>query len=176
MRLDYISLSSSDSSTASLSLSLANQGFLHSKALYGLFVGNDITGQHVGEVTSTEKERENQKASHRSHLRRDGRFGQVRPKHTDLENNLTQPYSHTDMLDTYSSDSNEVFDDYLCANANVRRRPKTLIPEEKKDDDYWRRRRKNNLAAKKSREAKKQKNEDLFQRTAVLREEHDRLM
>ena len=95
MRLDYISLSSSDSSTASLSLSLANQGFLHSKALYGLFVGNDITGQHVGEVTSTEKEREHQKASHRSHLRRGGRFGQVRPKHTDLENNLTQSYSQT---------------------------------------------------------------------------------
>ena len=79
------------------------------------------------------------------------------------------------MLETYSTDSNEVFEEYLCANGTIKRRPKTLIPDEKKDDDYWRRRRKNNLAAKKSREAKKAKNEDLFHRAAVLREEHERL-
>ena len=81
------------------------------------------------------------------------------------------------MLDAYNSnsDSSEVYDDYLSSKT-IRRRPKTQIPEEKKDDDYWRRRRKNNLAAKKSREAKKLKNEDLFHRAAVLRQEHERLM
>ena len=66
------------------------------------------------------------------------------------------------MLETYSTDSNEVFEEYLCANGTIKRRPKTLIPDEKKDDDYWRRRRKNNLAAKKLQDAKKDQYEDLI--------------
>ena len=50
-----------------------------------------------------------------------------------------------------------------------------MIPDEREGDDFWRKRRKTNLAAKKLHEAKKAKNEDLFQRASALREEHDRL-
>ncbi|XP_059150467.1 uncharacterized protein LOC131937227 [Physella acuta] len=70
----------------------------------------------------------------------------------------------------YMADSDSWVDEESGRSSN--RKMKRLVPDTEKDDRYWEKRKRNNMAAKRSRENKRQQENDVKQKVALLEEQN----
>ncbi len=92
-------------------------------------------------------------------------LGSLRPLEKPSTISITQELKQIE-AEANEEDSNSA--------AAIRRRGKSL-PDEQKDQAYWERRRKNNEAAKRSRDTRRQKEDEIAMRAAILEQENLRL-